>query len=73
MAPISDTGSWVVVSSRQADQSWKWDWVVPNSSQPMPGATATGEDEQALFQLEQRWNAAGPAKSTTNGKDSSHG
>jgi len=64
MAPISDAGSWILMSTRQTDGSWKWDWVVPNSSQPMPGTTATGEDEQALFQLEQQWNAAGPTKDT---------
>ena len=64
LAPVSDGGSWILTSTRQADRSWKWDWVVPNSSQPMPGATASGEDEQALFQLEQQWNAAGPTKDT---------
>ena len=64
LAPISDAGSWISTSTRQPDGSWKWDWVVPNSSQPMPGTTATGEDEQALFQLEQQWNAAGPTKDT---------
>jgi len=64
MASVSDTGSWILVATRQTDGSWKWDWVVPNSSQPMPGTTASGEDEQALFQLEQQWNAAGPTKDT---------
>ena len=64
LAPVSDGGSWILTSTRQADRSWKWDWVVPNSSQPMPCATASGEDEQALFQLEQQWNAAGPTKDT---------
>jgi len=64
LAPISDAGSWISTSTRQPDGSWKWDWVVPNSSQPMPGTTATGEDEQALFQLEQQWAAAGPTKDT---------
>jgi uncharacterized protein (TIGR02246 family) len=64
LAPISDAGSWISTSTRQPDGSWKWDWVVPNSSQPMPGTTASGEDEQALFQLEQQWNAAGPTKDT---------
>jgi len=58
IAPISDGGSWIVTMSRQNDGSWKWDWCVPNSSQPLPGYTATGEDEQALFQLERDWAAA---------------
>jgi len=44
--------------SRQNDGSWKWDWCVPNSNRPLPGNTATGEDEQALFQLERDWAAA---------------
>jgi len=52
IAPISDSGSWMLLASRQADGSWKWDWVVPSSNQPMPGATADGADEQAVLQLE---------------------
>ena len=52
MAPISDGGNWMVLASRQADGSWKWDWLVPNSSQPMPGTTADGAAEQAVMQAE---------------------
>jgi uncharacterized protein (TIGR02246 family) len=58
VAGISDSGSWIVVCARQSDGSWKWDWVVPNSNQPLPGSTASGEDEQSLYQLEQEWIAA---------------
>jgi ketosteroid isomerase-like protein len=58
MAPIVDGGSWMALSSRQADGSWKWDWLVPNSDQPLPGATADGADEQAIAKLEQDWAAA---------------
>jgi len=60
VAPFVDRGSWVAVSSRQADGSWKWDWVVPNSDQPMPGMTADGAEEQALMQIERDWAAAMP-------------
>jgi ketosteroid isomerase-like protein len=56
MAPISDTGSWILASSRQTDGSWKWDWVIPNSDQPMPGATADGAEEQTLMQIERDWS-----------------
>jgi uncharacterized protein (TIGR02246 family) len=52
IAPASDGGSWTVTSVRQSDGSWKWDWCEPNSSQPMPGTTASGQDEQALYQIE---------------------
>ena len=52
VAPVSYSGSWVVASARQNDGSWKWDWVVGNSDQPLPGSTASGEDEQALYQIE---------------------
>ena len=55
IAPITFSGSWVVVFARQSDGSWTWDWCVPNSNQPMPGSTASGEDEEALFQLERDW------------------
>ena len=65
MAAVSDSGSWALSASRQADGSWKWDWVIPNSSQPMPGTTATGEEEQALLQLEEQWAAADVAKDAT--------
>ena len=55
MAPITDSGSWMALAARQADGSWKWDWLVPNSDQPMPGMTADGAEEQALFQIERQW------------------
>jgi len=62
VAPVSDGGSWIVVLARQTDGSWKWDWVVPNSNQPLPGYTASGEEEQALYQLERDWAAASMKK-----------
>jgi uncharacterized protein (TIGR02246 family) len=55
VAPISDGGSWIVVSARQNDGSWKWDWCVPNSNQPLAGSTADGAEEKALIQIEQDW------------------
>ena len=60
-APITDSGSWMAISSRQPDGTWKWDSLVPNSDRPMPGATADGTDEQAIAKLEQDW-AAGMVK-----------
>jgi len=53
-----------VTFARQGDGSWKWGWVVPNSSQPLPGTTAGGEDERALYQLEKDWAAASAVKDT---------
>ena len=58
LAPIVDRGSWMALSSRQADGSWKWESVVPNSDQPLPGATSDGADEQAIAKIEQDWAAA---------------
>jgi ketosteroid isomerase-like protein len=58
LAPITDSGSWMALSSRQADGSWKWEWLVPNSNQPLPGGTADGADERAIAQIEQDWAAA---------------
>jgi len=52
LAPINDSGSWLLLASRQADGTWKWDSVVPNSNQPMPGATADGAEEQAIIRIE---------------------
>ena len=52
LAPIKDRGTWMLTASRQADGSWKWDAVVPNSDQPLPGATAEGADEQAIAAIE---------------------
>jgi len=57
-AVFSDSGSWMVVFARQNDGSWKWDWLVANSDQPLPGSTASGADEQALFQIERDWAVA---------------
>jgi uncharacterized protein (TIGR02246 family) len=64
VAPIADSGSWIVILARQNDGSWKWDCLTANSNQPLPGSTASGEDEQAIFQLERDWVAAGPKKDT---------
>jgi uncharacterized protein (TIGR02246 family) len=64
MASLSEGGSWTVTLARQSDGSWKWDWCEPNSNQPLPGSTATGEDEQALLQLERDWADANVKKDT---------
>ncbi|MBP1602133.1 MAG: hypothetical protein H6Q06_2284, partial [Acidobacteria bacterium] len=55
VAPFSDSGSQIVVLTRQNDGSWKWEWTIVNSNQPLPGSTASGEDEQALYQIERDW------------------
>jgi ketosteroid isomerase-like protein len=62
LAPLTDSGSWIVTFARQSDGSWKWDSVVANSNQPLPGSTATGEDEKALLQLERDWAEASVKK-----------
>lgn len=58
IAPRSDGGSWITVFARQTDGSWKQDWCVPNSNQPLPGSTADGAEERALIQIEQDWAQA---------------
>jgi ketosteroid isomerase-like protein len=58
LAVGSEGGSWITTFARQNDGSWKWDWVVANSDQPLPGSTASGEDEQALYQIEHDWTEA---------------
>jgi len=57
-ATVSDSGNWIVVLQRQGDGAWKWDWVMGNSDQPMPGTTADGAEESALMQIERDWAAA---------------
>jgi len=59
---FSDSGSWMVVFARQNDGSWKWDWLAANSNQPLPGSTASGADEQALYQTERDWAEASVKK-----------
>jgi uncharacterized protein (TIGR02246 family) len=58
VASVSNSGNWMVVLQRQSDGSWKWDSLVVNSDQPMPGTTADGADEKALMQIEHDWAAA---------------
>lgn len=58
IASLKDSGSWMLTCSRQSDGSWKWDWCVPNSNQPLPGTTAGGAEEKALIQIEQDWAKA---------------
>jgi ketosteroid isomerase-like protein len=57
-AAMPDSGNWTVAARRQADGSWKWDWIMGASDQPMPGATADGAEEQAVMQIERDWVAA---------------
>jgi ketosteroid isomerase-like protein len=64
VADFSGAGSWIEVLSRQNDGSWRFDWVVGNSNQPLPGSTASGEDEQALYQMERDWAAAAVTRDT---------
>jgi ketosteroid isomerase-like protein len=58
LAPERATGHWLAVLGRQGDGSWKWDWVIANSDQPLPGSTADGAEEQALLQIERGFEAA---------------
>ena len=51
-AAMPDSGNWTVAARRQADGSWKWDWIMVASDQPMPGTTADGAEEQAVMQFE---------------------
>lgn len=55
IASISDGGSYIVVLARQNDGSWKWDSMVANSNQPLPGSTASGAEEQTLIRIEEDW------------------
>ena len=52
IASASLSGSWIASFARQTDGSWKWDWLVSNSNQPLPGTTADGAEEKALIQIE---------------------
>jgi ketosteroid isomerase-like protein len=49
---MPDSGNWTVAARRQADGSWKWDWIMGASDQPMPGTTTDGAEEQAVMQAE---------------------
>ena len=62
LAPLAGSGSCMAVFARQSDGSWKYDWTIANGNQPPPGSTASGEDENALYQLERDWAAANPKK-----------
>ncbi|MBP1610755.1 MAG: hypothetical protein H6Q04_2990 [Acidobacteria bacterium] len=64
LEPNDGRGSWITAFVRQNDGSWKWDWCVANSSQPLRGNTASGADEEALYQLERDWAAANLKKDT---------
>jgi uncharacterized protein (TIGR02246 family) len=52
LAAETASGHWMAVLQRQPDRTWKWDWVMANSDQPLPGMTADGADEQALMEIE---------------------
>jgi uncharacterized protein (TIGR02246 family) len=52
------SGHWMAALQRQAGGAWKWDWVMANSDQPMPGMTADGAEERALLDIERGFIAA---------------
>jgi len=52
LAAVEASGHWMAALRRQAGGAWKWDWVMANSDQPMPGTTAGGVEEQALMEIE---------------------
>jgi uncharacterized protein (TIGR02246 family) len=58
LAAEKASGHWMAVLRRQADGAWKWDWVMANSDQPMPGMTADGAEERALLEIERGFIAA---------------
>jgi len=51
LAAAQASGHWLAVLERQGG-AWKWGWVIANSDQPLPGATADGAEEQALLEIE---------------------
>jgi uncharacterized protein (TIGR02246 family) len=62
LAAEKASGHWMASLQRQADGAWKWDWVMANSDQPMPGTTADGAEEQALLQIERDFATAAQAR-----------
>ena len=58
LAAEKASGHWMAVLQRQAGGAWKWEWVMANSDQPMPGMTADGADERALLDIERGFIAA---------------
>jgi len=58
LAAEQATGHWLAVLGRQGDGAWKWDWVIANSDQPVPGSTADGAEERALIQIERDFATA---------------
>ena len=53
-----DRGSWLGVFERQGDGSWKWQSLVANSDQPLPGTSPGGAEETILAEIEQDWGSA---------------
>ena len=62
LAAEKASGHWLAVLDRQADGGWKWGWVIANSDEPRPGATADGAEEQALLEIERGFTAAAKAR-----------
>jgi uncharacterized protein (TIGR02246 family) len=58
MPKMRDGGSWMAIFGRQKDGSWKWQAVIANSDQPLPGTSPAGAEETALLQIEQDWAKA---------------
>jgi uncharacterized protein (TIGR02246 family) len=52
LAAARASGHWLASLRRQAGGGWKWEWVMANSDQPLPGTTADGADERALLDIE---------------------
>jgi ketosteroid isomerase-like protein len=55
MPQTQDSGNWIGVFERQSDGAWKWQSIVANSQQPLPGSSPGGAEERALLKIEQDW------------------
>ena len=53
-----DGGNWMGMFARQTDGSWKWESLVANSDQPLPGSTPGGAEEVRLAEIEKDWEKA---------------
>jgi ketosteroid isomerase-like protein len=53
-----DRGNWMGMFARQTDGSWKWESMVANSDQPLPGNTPGGAEEARLAEIEEDWEKA---------------
>jgi len=61
-AAMPDSGNWTVAARRQADGSWKWDWIMGASDRRCPEPPLTGPKNRRSCRPSANWHCCRQAR-----------